>query len=171
MATLSAGYGQSEGCSNFTLPNPMFPLVDGCVGMPMPATVLAVFDSETLEEKGYGEIGELCMTGPSKMLHYSGWMGEEMTERTLVKHPDGETWLHTGDIAYITEHGIVHILGRGSSERFGGGQLFMMRMETRLVQAEGVKDGFFCFCRKQLQCLDSHYRVSLTVQSRTPYRN
>lgn len=27
-ATLSAGYGQSEGCSNFTLPNPMFPLVD-----------------------------------------------------------------------------------------------------------------------------------------------
>ena len=42
-ATLSAGYGQSEGCSNFTLPNPMFPLVDGCVGMPMPATVMSVF--------------------------------------------------------------------------------------------------------------------------------
>ena len=63
-ATLSAGYGQSEGCSNFTLPNPMFPLVDGCVGMPMPATVMSVF-SDDLEELSYGEIGELCMTGPA----------------------------------------------------------------------------------------------------------
>lgn len=149
MATLSAGYGQSEGCSNFTLPNPMFPLKDGNVGMPMPATVMAVFDEETLEEKGYGEYGELCVYGPATMLHYSGWMGEEMTERTLIKHEDGKVWLHTGDIAYITEHGIVHILGRGHSRRYGGGELFMMRMESRLVEAEGVKDGFFCFIPDQ----------------------
>lgn len=144
-ATLSAGYGQSEGCSNFTLPNPMFPLKDGCVGMPMPATVMAVFDPETLEEKNYGEMGELCMTGPAKMLKYSGYKGAELTERTLVKHSDGKVWLHTGDIAYITEHGIVHILGRGYAERFGGGHLFMMRMESRVVEAPGVNDGFFCF--------------------------
>lgn len=144
MAPLSAGYGQSEGCSNFTLPNPMFPLKDGCVGMPMPATIMAVFDPDTLEEKNYGEMGELCMTGPAKMLRYSGYMGEEMTERTLITHADGETWLHTGDIAYITEHGIVHILGRGYTERFGGGSLFLMRMESRVVEAPGVKDGFFC---------------------------
>ena len=111
-AKFSAGYGQSEGCSNFTLPNPMFPLEDGCVGMPMPATVLAVFDKD-LNEMNYGESGELCMMGPSMMLHYSGWRGEEMTEKTLVEHPDGNTWLHTGDEAYITEQGIVHILGRG----------------------------------------------------------
>lgn len=144
LAKLSAGYGQSEGGSCFTLPNPLFPLKDGCVGMPMPATTLAIFDSETLEEKGYGEIGELCMNGPSKMLGYSGYMGDEMTERTLVAHPDGEIWLHTGDIGYITEQGIVHVLGRGFTERFGGGYLFMMRMESRVVEAEGVKDGFFC---------------------------
>lgn len=149
MATLSAGYGQSEGCSNFTLPNPMFPLKDGCVGMPMHETVMAVFDPETLEEKNYGEMGELCMTGPAKMLEYSGYMGKEMTERTLITHADGETWLHTGDIAYITEYGIVHILGRGYAERFGGGHLFMMRMESRMVEAPGVTDGFFCFVPDQ----------------------
>lgn len=149
MHKMSAGYGQSEGGSCFTLPNPMFPLTDGCVGMPMPATVLAIFDSETLEEKNYGEIGELCMNGPAKMLGYSGYMGEEMTERTLVVHPDGETWLHTGDIGYITENGIVHVLGRGFTERYGGGYLFMMRMESRVVEADGVKDGFFCFVPDQ----------------------
>ena len=57
----------------------MFPLEDGCVGMPMTATVLGVFDKD-LNELNYGESGELCMTGPSMMLHYSGWRGEELTE-------------------------------------------------------------------------------------------
>ena len=147
-ATLSAGYGQSEGCSNFTLPNPMFPLVDGCVGMPMPTTTMAVF-SEDLEELNYGEIGELCMTGPAMMLHYAGWRGDELTERTLINHPDGNCWLHTGDKAYINEHGIVYILGRGTTKRFGGGELYMMRMETKAVRVAGVEDGFFCFVPDQ----------------------
>lgn len=147
-ATLSAGYGQSEGCSNFTLPNPMFPLVDGCVGMPMPATTMAVF-SEDLGELNYGEIGELCMTGPAMMLHYAGWRGDELTERTLINHPDGNCWLHTGDKAYINEHGIVYILGRGTTKRFGGGELYMMRMETKAVRVAGVEDGFFCFVPDQ----------------------
>lgn len=147
-ATLSAGYGQSEGCSNFTLPNPMFSLVDGCVGMPMPATTMAVF-SEDLEELNYGEIGELCMTGPAMMLHYAGWRGDELTERTLINHPDGNCWLHTGDKAYINEHGIVYILGRGTTKRFGGGELYMMRMETKAVRVAGVEDGFFCFVPDQ----------------------
>ena len=147
-ATLSAGYGQSEGCSNFTLPNPMFPLVDGCVGVPMPATTMAVF-SEDLEELNYGEIGELCMTGPAMMLHYAGWRGDELTERTLINHPDGNCWLHTGDKAYINEHGIVYILGRGTTKRFGGGELYMMRMETKAVRVAGVEDGFFCFVPDQ----------------------
>ena len=147
-ATLSSGYGQSEGCSNFTLPNPMFPLVDGCVGMPMPATTMAVF-SEDLEELNYGEIGELCMTGPAMMLHYAGWRGDELTERTLINHPDGNCWLHTGDKAYINEHGIVYILGRGTTKRFGGGELYMMRMETKAVRVAGVEDGFFCFVPDQ----------------------
>lgn len=147
-ATLSAGYGQSEGCSNLTLPNPMFPLVDGCVGMPMPATTMAVF-SEDLEELNYGEIGELCMTGPAMMLHYAGWRGDELTERTLINHPDGNCWLHTGDKAYINEHGIVYILGRGTTKRFGGGELYMMRMETKAVRVAGVEDGFFCFVPDQ----------------------
>lgn len=147
-ATLSAGYGQSEGCSNFTLPNPMFPLVDGCVGMPMQATTMAVF-SEDLEELNYGEIGELCMMGPAMMLHYAGWRGDELTERTLINHPDGNCWLHTGDKAYINEHGIVYILGRGTTKRFGGGELYMMRMETKAVRVAGVEDGFFCFVPDQ----------------------
>lgn len=159
-AKLSAGYGQSEGCSNLTLPNPMFPLEDGCVGMPMTATVLGVFDKD-LNELNYGESGELCMTGPSMMLHYSGWRGEELTEQTLVEHPDGNTWLHTGDEAYITEQGIVHILGRGEIKAYGDKPLHVMRMETKTVRTPGVKDGFFCLVPDQEH--EGYYRPYLFV--------
>ena len=153
-------YGQSEGCSNLTLPNPMFPLEDGCVGMPMTATVLGVFDKD-LNELNYGESGELCMTGPSMMLHYSGWRGEELTEQTLVEHPDGNTWLHTGDEAYITEQGIIHILGRGEIKAYGDKPLHVMRMETKTVRTPGVKDGFFCLVPDQEH--EGYYRPYLFV--------
>lgn len=89
------------------------------------------------------------MTGPSMMLHYSGWRGEELTEQTLVEHPDGNTWLHTGDEAYITEQGIVHILGRGEIKAYGDKPLHVMRMETKTVRTPGVKDGFFCLVPDQ----------------------
>ena len=105
---------------------------------------------DDLKELGYGEIGELCMTGPAMMLHYAGWKGEELTERALINHADGKCWLHTGDKAYINEHGIVYVLGRGSAKRFGGGELYMMRMETKAVRVDGVEDGFFCFVPDQV---------------------
>lgn len=136
------------------------PMINGCVGMPMTATVLGVFDKD-LNELNYGESGELCMTGPSMMLHYSGWRGEELTEQTLVEHPDGNTWLHTGDEAYITEQGIVHILGRGEIKAYGDKPLHVMRMETKTVRTPGVKDGFFCLVPDQEH--EGYYRPYLFV--------
>lgn len=124
------------------------------------ATVLGVFDKD-LNELNYGESGELCMTGPSMMLHYSGWRGEELTEQTLVEHPDGNTWLHTGDEAYITEQGIVHILGRGEIKAYGDKPLHVMRMETKTVRTPGVKDGFFCLVPDQEH--EGYYRPYLFV--------
>ena len=67
-----------------------------------------------------------------------------MTEKTLIEHPDGNTWLHTGDEAYITEQGIIHILGRGAIRAYGDKPLRVMRMETKAVRTPGVQDGFFC---------------------------
>ena len=67
------------------------------------------------------------------MLHYAGWKGEkELTERALINHADGKCWLHTGDKAYINEHGIVYVLGRGSAktdnrDRTGGTHAYKVR--------------------------------------------
>lgn len=87
--------------------------------------------------------------------------GEELTEQTLVEHPDGNTWLHTGDEAYITEQGIVHILGRGEIKAYGDKPLHVMRMETKTVRTPGVKDGFFCLVPDQEH--EGYYRPYLFV--------
>lgn len=144
--TLSAGYGMSEGGSNFTMPMPLFPMVDGCVGMPMPAINISICDPNTDEELGYGEIGEICKAGIGNML---GYQSEEQTRETMRVHADGQIWLHTGDYGYITKEGILHVLGRGLPERYEGGHLFMMRMESRVVEVSGVSDAFFVFAPDQ----------------------
>lgn len=139
-AAFSLGYGQSEGGSNFTLPSPNHPLENCCYGIPMPATVLAAFDPKTNTELGYGEIGEICKYGPGNMIGYDN---PESTKEALQVHDDGKLWLHTGDFGYITKDGNLYILGRGLPERFGGGYLFALEMENRVVEVEGVKDAFF----------------------------
>lgn len=142
-AFFSIGYGQSEGGSNFTLPCPAVPLTDTCCGIPMPATVIGVFDKETGEEMGYGEIGEICKTGPGNMI---GYQNKELTEETMKLHADGKIWMHTGDYGYVTEQGVMYVLGRGLPERYGFEKqyLFPQEPESRVVDVPGVDDAFFC---------------------------
>ena len=40
---------------------------------------------------------------------------------------------------------MVYILGRGHSERFGGGELYMMRMETKAVRVPGSTGWFLLY--------------------------
>ena len=107
----------------------------------MPMNNISVFKPGTIEELTYNEVGEVCVSGPGNMLGYDN---PEATAKTLMVHEDGETWLHTGDLGYINEDGIVYILTRGDSRRFGGGNLISLVMENKLIDAgiEGIKDEF-----------------------------
>lgn len=141
---ITSGYGMSEGGSNMALPIPGLPIYEGFVGLPMPASVISVFDADC-NELTYGEIGEICKTGPGNML---GYQTEELTRTALKEHNDGQTWLHTSDYGFMTEQGILCVLGRGLPQAWNngkGGNLFMMRMENRIIDVPGVADGFFCF--------------------------
>lgn len=53
-----------------------------------------------------GEVGEICVSGPSLML---GYFGNETETRRAI---DGEGRLHTADLGYLDEAGYVHITGR-----------------------------------------------------------
>lgn len=138
----TTGYGNSEAGSNLTLPMTPHPMGNGNVGVPMLLNVMSIFEPGTQNELSYGQMGEVCVSGPGLMLGYDN---PEMTAKTLQVHEDGKTWLHTGDIGYMNEDGVIYVQTRGKAPRFGGGDLATLPMENRLADAEieGIDDEFF----------------------------
>ena len=119
-----------------------FPVRDGNVGVPMIHSVISIFKPGTQEELTYNTPGEICLAGPGVMLGYDR---PEATAKALQVHADGKTWLHTGDIGYMTEDGVLYTMTRGASPRFGGGDLMVQPLENIVADADikGIKDEFF----------------------------
>lgn len=138
----TTGYGSSEAGSNFSLPMAPKPIRNGNVGVPMPLSTVSVFKPGTQEELTYNQLGEICKTGPGNMLGYDN---PEATAKALQVHADGRLWLHTGDIGYMDEDGVIFVLNRGESLRYGGGELAVLPMENLVADAniEGMDDEFF----------------------------
>ena len=111
--TFSTSYGQSEACSNITFPAPGYEFGNGNVGIPMPLVSITI--CRGTEEVTYGKMGEICVLSPGNMLGYDN---EEATSKALVRHEDGNLWLHTGDTGYMNEDGVVFTLGRGFAKRY-----------------------------------------------------
>ena len=78
---------------------------NGYIGLPISST-----DGAIKNEDGAflpaGEVGELCIRGPQVMKGY--WQRQEATDEVL----DADGWLHTGDIALMTEDGYFKIVDR-----------------------------------------------------------
>lgn len=138
----SCSYGCSEAGSGITLPMSPRPYGNGYVGVPMPLSVVSIFKPGTTEELPYNTYGEICKKGPGNMISYDD---PDTTAKTLVRHPDGDIWLHTGDIGMMDEHGHLIMHTRGESRRVGGGDLMILPMENKIADAkiEGIDDEFF----------------------------
>lgn len=103
------GYGITEECSlAAACINDINAL--GSVGIPLPQNVISIFDSETGEELGYNQQGEVCISGPTTMIGY--FENPKATEDMIKIHDDGKKWIHTGDLGYMTEDGMLYIDGR-----------------------------------------------------------
>ncbi len=138
----TTGYGNSEAGSNVTLPMSPYPMGNGNVGVPMILNVISIFEPGTQKEMTYNQMGEICISGPGLMLGYDN---EEATAKSLQVHEDGMTWLHTGDIGFMNEDGVLYVQTRGKAPRYGGGDLATLPMENRLADADikGIDDEFF----------------------------
>ena len=108
--TILKGYGMTEMGSAATFTATDESNIPGSVGIPTHLTEVKVIDHETGEELGYNIQGELCMTGSTMMLGY--YQNDSETNKVMRKHPDGKTWIHTGDIGYMTEDGVIYIVDR-----------------------------------------------------------
>ena len=82
----------------------------GSAGVPLVWVNCKISDPDTLEAVPYNQIGEICFSGPTLMIGY--YNNQEATDEIVKIHLDGERWLHTGDLGYITEDGVVYVTGR-----------------------------------------------------------
>jgi long-chain acyl-CoA synthetase len=135
-ASLVEGYGLSE-ASPVTHINPVYGGNRiGYIGVPVPDTLAKIVDVETgSRELEPGQVGELCVQGPQVMKGY--W---NMPTETANVLRDG--WLHTGDIATMTEDGYFQIVDRKKDMILGAGgfNVYPSEIESVLYGHPKVKE-------------------------------
>ena len=134
---LSQGYGMSEvsaaaSCCFNSISKSM------SVGIPMLTLTISIFKPGTTEELGFNEEGEICITGPTMMKGY--FKKPEETEKVMIKHPDGQLWIHSGDMGYMDEDGFIYVKGRIKRMivRFDGHKVFPSHIESVIGKHNSV---------------------------------
>lgn len=103
------GYGMTE------LSSSSITTIDGVnklesLGIPLPLNTYGIFERGTDKELKYGEEGEICITGPTKMLGYLN--NKEEKSKVINLHSDGKEWIHSEDMGYIDKDGFLFFEGR-----------------------------------------------------------
>lgn len=116
----------------------------GTAGAPMVKNIISAFDSETGNERHYGEEGELCICSPNLMMGY--YNDTKTTSRVLRKHSDGHVWLHTGDLGTISEDGIITVKGRMTRVIFvfPTAKIYPQSIESEISKVPGVREVVVC---------------------------
>ena len=111
------GYGMSEVGAAATTTYPPYickgnvPVnAIGSVGFPHPMNEFVIWDNDNQQECQYNQIGEVCLRCPTEMIGYKD--REEETEAIYQTHPDGKRWIHSSDLGYFNEDGLLFITGR-----------------------------------------------------------
>ena len=108
-AKIRVGYGLTEGSGAVCL-SPENTFADGIIGVPFPNMDFKIIKNDTFKELPAGEEGEICISGPLVMM---GYLGDDVeTAQTIRLHDDGKLWLHTGDMGYFGEDGLVYFAQR-----------------------------------------------------------
>lgn len=135
---VTKGYGMTEVCAGIsgTLDTNN---EEGSVGVPFVQTLVSIFKPGTDEELKYGEIGEICITGPNVMLGY--YKKPEETNEILRIHNDGREWIHSGDMGYMNENGSIFIVDRMKRMivRYDGFKVFPSEIEKIVLSHKQVE--------------------------------
>ena len=132
------GYGMTESvaatCYTFPGTNEQ-----GSIGIPMVGNTYKICDPETMEELPFGEVGEICVNGPTVMMGYLNNLEE--TNEILRIHKDKKKWLHTGDLGYISPNGIVYFTQRLKRMIVVSGfNVYPAMIEKVILKHESVKN-------------------------------
>lgn len=100
------GYGLTEATAAVIASFGLGPGESNLIGIPLPGNYVTIVDPTTNLDLKRNEVGEICLVGPSVMKGYMN--NKEETQNVLVKHKDGKVWLHTGDLGYMDDSGLIH---------------------------------------------------------------
>lgn len=137
--TVDKGYGMSEmsatAVSCYGDINKL-----GSVGIPMACNNACIVDPDTNEELMYDLQGEICLSGPGMMLGY--YKNEELTEKTVKRHSDGQMWLHTGDLGHISKDGFLYHDGRIKRMivRYDGFKIYPEAVEKVITENKAISN-------------------------------
>lgn len=138
---LSIGYGLSETTSCTTAPYKSNSPKGG-VGQTFEHIRVKIVDTETGKEVATGEVGEICISGPTVCKGY--YNDPTATQNLLHTHDDGIVWLHSGDRGYVDAEGNV---------------FFCERIKRMYVRYDGTKvspysiEQVLCKCPQVKQCM------------------
>lgn len=135
---LGYGYGCTENSSSAVLRMNKETAIKGKNGIPYVKTIVSVFDLKSLEEKSYGEEGEICIQSYTPMIGY--YRDEQLTNEVLRKHEDGSVWIHTGDLGVIDRNGFLTVTGRIKRFIFGytGEKVYPLQLERVISKVPGI---------------------------------
>ena len=130
-----ATYGLSEAPTVVAIDPRGGPHVDGSSGRPLPHLAVRIADGSG-ESVATGETGEICVGAADEryrlMLGY--WERPEVTAEALA---GGE--LHTGDVGFLDDDGLLHVRDRKSLVIIrGGANVYPAEVERVLHEAPGV---------------------------------
>ena len=103
------GYGMTE-TTGPTVAGIMGTNKPGVIGIPLPGNDMKIVSVDTKEEVKTGEVGEICIAGPVVMPGYLD--NEKETNDMLEKDEKGKVWVHTGDLGYVDEDGLLYYVQR-----------------------------------------------------------
>ena len=148
LTEITIGYGFTEASPLITqtrFDDPLEVKV-GTVGKPHQNVKVKIWDQELKKDLPPNEPGELCAYGYNRMKGYYNM--PDKTKEVI----DKDSWMHTGDLAIMDEHGVCKIVGRIKDMIIRGGEniypveieeFFMTNPKVEIVQVVGVPDEKF----------------------------
>jgi len=138
---MKQGYGQTETSTLTCLDSEQTLTKAGSVGRPVHHATLRLIDPATIEadvsewrDVKVGEVGEIVVNGPIKMLGY--WQRAEATAETIR----GD-WLRTGDLATQDADLDVTLVGRVREMYISGGEnVYPAEVEATLVEHPDIEE-------------------------------
>lgn len=141
---LGYGWGCTEASTSIAMRSNFATTKIGSAGAPKVHTVVAAFEPGTDIEKKYNEQGELCVKSHTLMMGY--YNDEDLTKKVLKRHSDGDIWLHTGDLGFVSPDGLVTVNGRMSRMIFlyPTAKVYPQAMEADISKVLGVQEVVVC---------------------------